>query len=851
MNIRPLKAAFLGAALAGAALSGAFLLLPAPLAAAPAAPSAPAAQASTSTPAASTPAAAPPAAAAPATTRPALQGGDFLAGYDAGLYRVDASGGRAYPLWLEGEVKKIVAAPSGWFFLTSKGILFSADLSSFEQRSGGLPVKTYKRYEGGQRSFLKEAQDLKDLELDPADPERLVACTKDAAYLTRDGGRSWESLGTPVATPGLKAVALAPYPGSAETAVWASHPIKGLFARRLAAGSSWAPASAGLALLQGTTSVEEVADLVVAPASTAGAAVQAAAQAGGGAAPAVGAAVPAGAVAAAGSAPAVWASNSFLSRVYRWDAAAKAFRPAYAEPGDFGVAESLSPLPDGSLRFVAEGAVRRLRAEGGKAEVDAASMGRVEAALRAKPDWQLLSLAWDEGGRPASLSELWLVAFKDRKPYRAKAEGREGLYLPTGFMVRPETRAKYFGLMAERGLDSVVIDMKDDFGRLRFEPRDPLLRKMGKSSSPLDIEGYVAEAKAKGVYLVARIVVFKDEVIYRYGGGKFAAWDKSANAPWQGYNLVKAPAAPAAPAAPSGAPSPYGPSKAAATGTPAAPAAPAAPAYVREPIKEFWVDPYSEEVWAYNVAIANEIIARGFDEVQFDYIRFPTDGENIDEASFRWRDPGMDKESALASFLRFARENIAAPISIDIYGANGWYRSGVRTGQDVELLAKYVDVVCPMFYPSHFEQSFLAEPPAEERPYRIYKVGTLRNAAIARKRVVVRPYVQAFFLNVSYDRAHYDLEYVRRQALGVRDSANLGMTFWNNSGRYDDVPYLEFGPDGRLSGARAPAAPAATSPAKPAASGGAAQAQAAQAAKPQAQPSAAASAAAPQTGLLD
>ena len=848
MNIRPLKAAFLGAALAGAALAGAFLLLPAPLAAAPAAPaaSAPAAQASSSAPTA----------AAPATPRAALLGGDFLAGYDAGLYRVDAFGSRAYPLWLEGEVKKIVAAPSGWFFLTSKGILFSADLSSFEQRSGGLPVKTYKRYEGGQRSFLQEAQDLKDLELDPADPERLVACTKDAAYLTRNGGRSWESLGTPVATPGLKAVALAPYPGSAETAVWASHPIKGLFARRLAAGSAWAPASAGLALLQGTTSVEEVADLVVAPAF-AGAAAQAG-----------GAASPAGAIAAAGSAPVVWASNSFLTRVYRWDAAAKAFRGVYAEPGDFGVAESLSPLPDGSLRFVAEGAVRRLKAEGGKAEVDAASMGRVESALRAKPDWQLLSLAWDEGGQPASLSELWLVAFKDRKPYRARAEGREGLYLPTGFMVRPETRAKYFGLMAERGLDSVVIDMKDDFGRLRFEPRDPLLRKMGKSSSPLDIEGYVAEAKAKGVYLVARIVVFKDEVVYRYGGGKFAAWDKSANAPWQGYNLVKAPAAapaapPAASAAPSGAPSPYGPSKAAASGTPAAapaapaappaasPSAPAAPAYVREPIKEFWVDPYSEEVWAYNVAIANEIIARGFDEVQFDYIRFPTDGENIDEASFRWRDPGMDKESALASFLRFARENIAAPISIDIYGANGWYRSGVRTGQDVELLAKYVDVVCPMFYPSHFEQSFLAEPPAEERPYRIYKVGTLRNAAIARKRVVVRPYVQAFFLNVSYDRAYYDLEYVRRQALGVRDSANLGMTFWNNSGRYDDVPYLEFSPDGRLSGARAPAAPAATSPAKPAASGGAAQAQAAQAAKPQAQPASAASAAAPQTGLLD
>lgn len=167
----------------------------------------------------------------------------------------------------------------------------------------------------------------------------------------------------------------------------------------------------------------------------------------------------------------------------------------------------------------------------------------------------------------------------------------------------------------------------------------------------------------------------------------------------------------------------------------------------------------------------------------------------------------MDKESALASFLRFARDNIAAPISIDIYGANGWYRSGVRTGQDVELLAKYVDVICPMLYPSHFEQGFLAQSPAEQRPYRIYKIGALRTAYIARKKVVVRPYVQAFFLNVSYDRAYYGLDYVKREVAGVRDSVNLGLTFWNNSGRYDDVPVLDVGPDGRLAAGKAIVSP--------------------------------------------
>jgi hypothetical protein len=108
-----------------------------------------------------------------------------------------------------------------------------------------------------------------------------------------------------------------------------------------------------------------------------------------------------------------------------------------------------------------------------------------------------------------------------------------------------------------------------------------------------------------------------------------------------------------------------------------------------------------------------------------------------------------------------------------------------------------------MYYPSHFEQGFLAQAPAVERPYRIYKLGDLRTDAIARGRIVVRPYVQAFYMNVSYDRVWYNLDYVKREVAGVRDAVNLGMTFWNNGGRYDDIPLLRRDAAGRL------AAPAA------------------------------------------
>jgi hypothetical protein len=93
-----------------------------------------------------------------------------------------------------------------------------------------------------------------------------------------------------------------------------------------------------------------------------------------------------------------------------------------------------------------------------------------------------------------------------------------------------------------------------------------------------------------------------------------------------------------------------------------------------------------------------------------------------------------------------------------------------------------------MYYPSHFEQTFLAQNPPEERPYRIYYLGTRRTLVIARGRVIVRPWAQAFYLNVSYDRKYYNNDYVRLQLEGVRAAGKGGLTYWNNSGRYDDIP---------------------------------------------------------------
>lgn len=657
----------------------------------------------------------------------------LYAGYEKGLYRIDADGSET-PLWIEGEVRKIIPSGTGAWLLTDRGPVRTRDFASFELRAGGLPSKVIKEWDGAAKALLREPADLKDLELDPSNPERLVACTKDELWLSFDSGGSWNRLASPSATSGLKAVALVP--GTVPT-VYASHAIEGLFVLelqpdgRIPAKPVWKKARGDFALAPGTGNHDEVSDIAVRMTE---------------------------------SGPQVWAANSFLPRLYRLDPATGAFALVRSDARDFGEIDSLSAGADG-VRYLARGQARRWDPRSGRDEAEPLLQSALRDAVRDRLGALDCVLTRDADGAPVALSELWLLVDRPRSAFREAADARHGLYLRTGYVAAVADRARIYGFMEERGLDSLVIDLKDDEGKLRFKPRDPKIAARAKVSAPIDVEAITAETRARGIWLVARIVVFKDKALQESAGGALAVWDAKEKAPWRGYEIL--------------------------------PGADGAPA-TRKYYGEHWVDPYSELVWEYNVAIANELIDSGFDEVQFDYIRFPTDGVNLGDASYRHRDPGMDRESAIASFLRHARANVHGPISIDIYGANGWYRSGARTGQDLELLARYVDVVSPMFYPSHFAQDFLAHEPAELRPWRIYNLGTLRARTIARDRVVIRPYAQSFFLDVSYDRAWYGKRYVELQTLGVRDGANAGLTYWNNVARYDEVPKLLLGTDRRL-----------------------------------------------------
>jgi len=668
----------------------------------------------------------------------------FIVGSEQGLYRV-TNNNIVFPLWTEGSVEQIVRvdlpqlgnlSTSGWYMRTSKGLFYTSDFKKFDERNEGLPFLTVKKYDGEHAVLVKQIQDLKDICVNPLNPLEIVTATKDNVFYSVDGGVNWKNIGSmSKSTSGVKAVAVATIDN--QTVVFMSHPIFGLsYILPNSKNPQWTDIDKGFEKMQSLTSPDEISDIlpVVRTASDGKKYTE------------------------------LYISQTYLSTVYRFDWETK--EPVLIYEGD-------DPVNTIDGLTIIDNVLVYTKLEG-FGSVDINSFQSPGTPVK-EQDWRnafavvpgMINAAWVPQSRSGfakglMLNELWMLyPGTINSPYAEKANGKKCIYASAYQCRNQDGIDKYKKIIKDRNMNGIVIDMKDDYGLLRYDSKDEfVLEKATVTQFAVDLDHFINEFKSENIYLVARIVTFKDRNLTKYQNGKYAIWDAKLKRPWMGIkgyeDIVD--------------------EEGNVTGT------------ETTYYDENWVDPYSEEVWEYNVAVAKELIARGFDEIQFDYIRFPTDGLNLYNAQCRWKNEGMDKESALISFLSYARENIKAPIGIDIYGANGWYRSGTRTGQDAEMLCHYVDVIGPMFYPSHFEQTFLNYPPAADRTYRIYYYGSMRNTIMCRNKSIIRPWIQSFYLNCSYDRLYYDSDYIKKEFFGVRDSIDRGYMCWNNAGDYTTTP---------------------------------------------------------------
>jgi hypothetical protein len=204
-----------------------------------------------------------------------------------------------------------------------------------------------------------------------------------------------------------------------------------------------------------------------------------------------------------------------------------------------------------------------------------------------------------------------------------------------------------------------------------------------------------------------------------------------------------------------------------------------------------WVDPYNHALWEYNLGVAEELVRLGFDEIQFDYIRFPEPYRSLPQQVFPAAS-GLSKPDLLAAFLKTARERLnklGVRSTADVFGFVTTVRGPLEVGQWWEKFAPVTDVLLPMTYPSHFPHGTfgIARPNAE--PYQIQKISI--DAARERDQKLgitapehVRPWLQTFSLG----KPEYGPEQLEAQKQAVYDAGYDGWVLWHPGSKYE--PYL-------------------------------------------------------------
>jgi hypothetical protein len=295
-------------------------------------------------------------------------------------------------------------------------------------------------------------------------------------------------------------------------------------------------------------------------------------------------------------------------------------------------------------------------------------------------------------------------------------------------------------------VNAVVIDIKGDYGLLSYHSNVPLADQIGANDRPTidDLDGLLQTLHQHGAYVIGRIVVFKDTMLARNGpraGLDVGVKDRRTGGLWiDGEHLA-------------------------------------------------WVDPFQPAAWDYNTALAREAIQRGFDEVQFDYIRFATDpspDSSVDDIQYSKPLTETNRVAALQGFLSEAHQAVNAAggfLSMDTFGYTTWWNNDGGIGQDLEVLADDIDYYSPMVYPSTFNAGLpgsIPYPDVVNRPYDVvYQSLVHARQKLEGKRTVIRPWLQYFDDYPWATQTRYDAAQIEAQKKAVADSNLVGWMLWN------------------------------------------------------------------------
>ncbi len=331
---------------------------------------------------------------------------------------------------------------------------------------------------------------------------------------------------------------------------------------------------------------------------------------------------------------------------------------------------------------------------------------------------------------------------KPEYPGNPRREVR-GLYLTLYTASSSKSLNEVLQVVDGTAINALVIDVKDDAGNLihhsaaaeKYNPK-------ANDKAPLkDLAAFVKRLRDRKIYTIARVVTFKDPVyaethheraiVYRQNGKLFRSRDGLA-----------------------------------------------------------WGSPYDPEYRAYNLAVAKEAALAGFNEIQFDYVRFP---EIAKDSAINYRDRGRQtKSQSIQSFLFEARRELSplhVYLSADVFGLISATRDDMRIGQYWEAISNATDFISPMAYPSHYAPGTYGLSVPDLYPYELMSRTTRdalkRNRNLATP-AAIRPWIQAFTAKWLRKYRHYGVPEIKAQIKALKENGLTSYLVWNPNNRYGD-----------------------------------------------------------------
>ena len=366
--------------------------------------------------------------------------------------------------------------------------------------------------------------------------------------------------------------------------------------------------------------------------------------------------------------------------------------------------------------------------------------GRTETA----PDGQMTEEVWETCSEEEAVAEQSssLDEAQSEEVPEKERPAVKGIYV-TGPVAGSGRMNDLIALVDATELNTMVIDVKNDNGEITWKMDTSSVAEMGNDVTYIrDISALMGTLKEHDIYTIARIVCFKDPVFAQNHT------DSALRKPDGGF--------------------------------------------VTDAYGLAWVNPYDEEVWAYLTEIAQAAVDVGFDEVQFDYVRFPI-GADADAADYRVDMSVYTKEQAIENFLSYAGEQLhekGSVVTADVFGTVIGSQTDIeRVGQNYAKLGSVVDVLSPMVYPSHYGAGVFGFDVPDAHPYdTVYQALMLSQEVLGQGAgedcAVVRPWLQAFTATWVNGHISYDAAQIREQIQAVYDAGYEEWILWNATCRY-------------------------------------------------------------------